>query len=84
MKATSITVTKLRSNLSSVLNGVNKDNPIQIISRYGQQAHVIVDIDKFEDLLACNDSAYLKEIAQARQQIIQGDIFTFEDAFKNL
>lgn len=81
MKTKSITVTKLRSNLSSVLNAINKDNPIQIISRYDKQEHVIVDIDKFEDLLALNDPQYIKEIAQARRQIFNNDVLILKDAF---
>lgn len=84
MKARLVNATKLRDNLSGVLDATNKDNPVQIISRRGKQEHAIVNLDKLEDLLAASDPEYLEEIAQARRQASSGDVFALEDVFGDL
>lgn len=84
MKAKPINATKLRHNLSGVLDATNKDTPIQIISRRGKQEHAIVNLDKLEDLLAASDPKYLEEIAEARRQSAAGDVFTIEGVFGDL
>ena len=84
MKTKLVNATKLRDNLSGVLDATDKDNPVQIISRRGKQEHAIVNLDKLEDLLAANDPKYLKEIARARQQAASGEVFALEDVFGDL
>ena len=84
MKTKLVNVTKLRDNLSGVLDATDKDNPVQIISRRGKQEHAIVNLDKLEDLLAANDPKYLKEITRARQQAASGEVFALEDVFGDL
>ena len=84
MKAKIVASTKLRENLSAVLDAVNKHHPFFIISRRGKQEHAIVNLEKLEDLLAASDPVYLKDIAEARRQAANGEIFSLEDAFGNL
>lgn len=84
MKAKIIASTKLRENLADILDAVNKDQPVLIISRRGKQEHAIVDLDKLEDLLATGDPDYLKDIAESRQQAADGELFALEDVLGNL
>ena len=81
MNVKTVSATKLRDNIASVLNSVDKDQSICIIARRGKQEHAIVNLDKLEDLLAASDPAYLAEIAAARQQAATGELFALEDTF---
>ncbi len=84
MKAKVVASTKLRENLADILDAINKDQPVVIISRRGKQEHAIVDLGKLEDLLATGDPNYLKDIAEARRQAADGEIFALEDVLGNL
>lgn len=84
MKTRLINATKLRDNLSDVLDATDKNNPVHIISRRGKQEHAIVNLDKLEDLLAASDPDYLKDIAKARRQAASGEVFSLEDVFGEL
>ena len=83
MGAKSITATNLRSNLAAALNSVSK-NDVLIITRRGKKERAIVDIDKYEDLLAASDPGYLASIKKAREQYKKGEVISFSDAFGNL
>ena len=83
MGAKTITATNLRSNLSAALNSVSK-NDVLIITRRGKKERAIVDIDKYEDLLAASDPEYLASIKRAREEYKKGEVVSFNDAFGNL
>ena len=83
MGAKTITATNLRSNLSAALNSVSK-NDVLIITRRGKKEQAIVDIDKYEDLLAASDPEYLASIKRAREEYKKGEVVSFNDAFGNL
>jgi len=83
MSTKTIAAAKFRNNFASTLNAVN-DNDILIITRRGKKERVLVDLDKFEDLLAASNPEYLKSIAEARKQAKAGEVFTMDEAFGNL
>lgn len=83
MNARTITASNLRSNLAAALSSVNKDN-VLIVTRRGKQERAIVDIDKYEDLLATSDPKYLDSIKKAREEYKKGAVISFNDAFGNL
>ena len=84
MNIKTVSTSKLRNNLADVLGTIDKRHPFCIITRRGRQEHAIINLDKLEDLLAANDPKYLKEIAEARRQVADGEIFSFEDVFGNV
>lgn len=83
MSAKTIAAAKFRENFASTLNSVG-DNDVVIITRRGKKERVLVDIDKFEDLLAASDPEYIKSIAKAREEAKKGEVFTLEEVFGNL
>ena len=84
MKVKIVSSTNLRDNLADVLKAIDKDHPFHIITRRGKQKYAIISLDKLEDLLAANDTEYLKEITEARQQAAKGEVFALEDVFNGL
>ncbi len=83
MGAKTITASNLRSNLATALNSVGK-NDVLIVTRRGKKERAIVDLDKFEDLLAAGDPKYLSSIKKAREQYKKGEVVSFNEAFGNL
>jgi len=83
MGAKTITATNLRSNLAAALNSLSK-NDVLIVTRRGKKERAIVDIDKYEDLLAASDPEYLASIKRAREEYKKGEVVSFNDAFGNL
>lgn len=83
MGAKTITASNLRSNLAAALNSVSKNN-VLIVTRRGKKERAIVDLDKYEDLLAASDPKYLESIKKAREQYKKGQVVSFNDAFGNL
>ena len=79
-----VSSTKSRNNIASILDAVDRDHPICIIARRGKEEHAIVNLDKLEDLLAANDPKYLEEIAAARKQVADGEVFALKDVFGNI
>ena len=83
MKVKFINSTKLRQNLADIFRVLDGDTTL-IISRRGKQTHALIDIDAYEDLLAASNPEYLKDIAQARQQVASGDILNYSEVLENL
>lgn len=83
MTAKTITASNLRSNLAAALNSVSRDE-VLIVTRRGKKDRAIVDIDKYEDLLAASDPAYLASIVRAREEYKKGEVVSFNEAFGNL
>ena len=83
MGAKTITATNLRSNLAAALNSLSK-NDVLIVTRRGKKERAIVDIDKYEDLLAASDPEYLASIKRAREEYKKGEVVSLNDAFGNL
>lgn len=83
MGTRTITASKLRSNLATALNSVSK-NDVLIITRRGKKERAIVDLDKYEDLLAASDPIYLESIKKAREEYKKGEVVSFNEAFGNL
>ena len=81
MRIKIISITRLRSNLSDILNATNKKQPIHIISRRGKPECAIVDLEKLEELLSVSDPQHLKDIATAREQVKKGEVAEMRDFF---
>ncbi|MBI2008816.1 type II toxin-antitoxin system Phd/YefM family antitoxin [Candidatus Saccharibacteria bacterium] len=83
MGTKTIGASKLRSNLAAALNSLG-GNDVLIVTRRGKKERAIVDIDKYEDLLAASDPQYLASIKKAREEYKKGEVVNFNDAFGNL
>lgn len=83
MSTKTIAAAKFRNSFASTLDAISDDD-VLIITRRGKKERVLVDLDKFEDLLAASDPKYLKEIAEARRQAANGEVFTMDEVFGNL
>ncbi|OGL37059.1 hypothetical protein A3E49_02930 [Candidatus Saccharibacteria bacterium RIFCSPHIGHO2_12_FULL_49_19] len=83
MGTKTINISKLRDNLADALDAVSEDE-VLIITRRGKKEKAIIDIDKLEDLLSVNDPEFLRSIADAREQIKRGEVYTFEEVFGGL
>ena len=80
MGTKTVSASDLRSNLADALDAVNKDE-ILIVTRRGKKERAIIDLDKLEDLLAANDTEYLKTIKEARES---KEYFSHEEVFGDL
>ncbi|OGL35043.1 hypothetical protein A3F65_01735 [Candidatus Saccharibacteria bacterium RIFCSPHIGHO2_12_FULL_47_16b] len=83
MGTKTISASKLRNNLADALDSIS-DDEVLIVTRRGKKERAIVDLDKLEDLLAASDPKYLESIAEAREQIKKGEVYSFEEVFGNL
>lgn len=83
MSTKTINTTDLRNNLSATLESVGKDDIIFIKSRGKLTGKAIIDDELLEDLLLLQDSEYVTSIAKARDEIKQGDTYTFDEVFGN-
>lgn len=83
MSTKTIAAAKFRNNFASTLDAINDDD-VLIITRRGKKERVLVDLDKFEDLLAASNPNYLKEIEEARKQAENGEVFSMDEVFGNL
>lgn len=83
MNAKTISVAKLRSNLSDALDSLD-DESVLVVTKRGKDQVAIIDIDRFEDLLAASDPEYLESIAEAREQVKRGEVFTHDEVFGDL
>lgn len=81
MSTKTIDTTELRNNLSATLEAVGKDDIVFIKSRGKLTGKAIVDDELLEDLLLLQDGEYLAGIAEARKEVKQGDIYTFDEVF---
>lgn len=80
-----VQTTTLRNNLSDVLAAVEQKKPnwLLVIGRRKTRA-ALVNLDFFEDLLACSSPQYLKSIKEARQQTKKNKLFTHQEVFGEL
>lgn len=76
-----IPTTTLRDNLSDAIKEVSKKEKYFIVTKKGRPVSTIVDLDFFEDLLACSSSKYLKSIREAREDYKKGKVFSHEQVF---
>jgi PHD/YefM family antitoxin component YafN of YafNO toxin-antitoxin module len=83
MSTKTITASRLRSNLAEALNSINK-NDVLIVTRRGKKERAIIDLDKFEDLIATSNPKYLASIKKARAEYKRGEVYSFDEAFGNL
>ncbi len=83
MSTKTITISRLRDNLAAAFNEISKED-VLIVTRRGKTEHAIVDLDKFEDLLASSDPQYLKTIQKAREEYRKGEVLRFDEAFGNV
>ncbi len=81
MDTKSIDTTDLRNNLSATLKSLARDDVLFIKSRGKLTGKVIIDDEILEDLLLLKDEEYLKDIAEARQQAKEGNVYTFDEVF---
>lgn len=79
-----LTTTTLRNNLKDALKEVSKKKDYLLVTRKGKITTAIVNIDLFEDLLACADKKYLKSIKKAREEYQKGEYFTHDEVFGNI
>lgn len=80
-----VQTTTLRNNLSDILKTIERKKPgwLLIAGRNKTRA-ALVNLDLFEDMLACSSPRYLKSIKAAREQIKQRKYFTHEEVFGEL
>ncbi len=83
MSTKTITATKLRSNMAAAFDSISTDD-VLIVTRRGHKERAIIDLDKFEDLLAASDPEFLKSIKKARAEYQSGDTFSLDEAFGNI
>lgn len=81
MGTKTIDTTDLRNNLSATLKAAGKDDIIFIKNRGKLTGKAIIDDELLEDLLLLQDSDYVASIAQARDEVKKGDIYTFDEVF---
>ena len=81
MSTKTIDTTELRNNLSATIKSLSKEDVLFIKSRGKLTGKVIIDDEILEDLLLLQDEDYIKEIAEARQQIKDGNTYTFDEVF---
>lgn len=81
MSTKTIDTTDLRNNLAATLEAVGKDDIIFIKNRGKLTGKAIIDDELLEDLLLMQDGEYIASIAQARQEIKQGDVYSFDEVF---
>ena len=80
MGTKTIAAAKFRNNFSGTLEAVGDDD-VLIITRRGKKERVLVDIDKFEDLLAASNPEYLKSIKEAREG---KEVFSHKEVFEDI
>lgn len=71
----------LRNNLADALKEVSKKKDYLLVVRKGKITTAIVNIDLFEDLLACTNKKYLKSIQDARKEYQKGKYLTHDQVF---
>lgn len=76
-----VTNTILRNNLADALALVEKKKDYVLVSNRGKIKSAIVNIDMLEDLLALANPKYLEDIKEARKNIENGELYTFEEVF---
>lgn len=81
MSTKTIDATDLRNNLSDTLKAHSKGDILFIRSRGKLTGKVIIDDDLLEDLLLLTNKEYLKDIRDSRQQIKNGETYSFDEVF---
>ncbi len=81
MSIKTIDKTDLRNNLASTINALGRDDILFIKSRGKLTGKAIIDDELLEDLLLMQDGNYIASIAKARNEIKQGDVYTFDEVF---
>ena len=81
MSTKTIDTSDLRNNLSSTIKSLGKQDILFIKSRGKLTGKVIIDDEILEDLLLMQDAKYVKDIAAAREEIKNGDTYTFDEVF---
>ena len=81
MSTKTIDASMMRKNLSEALDTVRDTKSILLVKRRGNVESALIDIDMLEDLLAVQDPAYLKSIAEARAS---KEWYTPEEVFGDL
>lgn len=81
MSTKTIDATDLRNNLSTTINSLSKNDILFIKSRGKLTGKVIIDDELLEDLLLLQNTGYLKDIADARQEIRRGASYSFDEVF---
>lgn len=76
-----VSSTILRNNLADSLSLVEDKKDYILVSNRGKIKSAIVNIDMLEDLLALANPKYLADIKEARENIKEGELYTFEDIF---
>lgn len=76
-----VSSTVLRNNLADSLSLVENKKDYILVSNRGKVKLAIVNIDMLEDLLALTNPGYLADIKEARENIKNGELYTFEEVF---
>jgi hypothetical protein len=81
MSTKTIDTTDLRNNLAGTINALGRDDILFIKNRGKLTGKAIIDDELLEDLLLMQDGDYIASIAKARNEIKQGDVYTFDEVF---
>ena len=81
MSTKTIDASDMRKNLSQALDAVRDQKNIILVKRRGKVESALIDIDSLEDMLAIQNSEYVKSIAEARAN---KKTYTPEEVFGDL
>ena len=80
-----ISVRKLRSHLAEVLNDVGTHLDRYVISKRGKPEAILMCIDDYEGWLETleimSDKKAMQDIKEARKEIAEGKVCSFEEVF---
>ena len=82
----SMTVTEAKAHLLEIIRKADESMQHIIISKNGKPKAIIMSIDEYEGWLETleiiSDKAAIKDIEEARKELKEGKVYTFEEVFK--
>jgi PHD/YefM family antitoxin component YafN of YafNO toxin-antitoxin module len=83
MTTKTIDATDLRNNLGEAIDIAAAGDTL-LVKKRGKLRVAMINLDRYEDLLAASDPDYRRSIAEARAQYQKGEVFTLEEAFGDI
>ncbi len=79
-----INATNLRSNLSEALDDVVASREPTLVRRRSHADVALVSVEMLEELMELHDPEYVKSIQAAREDVKQGNTFSYDEVFGQL
>lgn len=83
MTTKTIDATDLRNNLSQALLSIAGGETL-LVKKRGKLQVAMVDLDRYEDLLAASNPKNLQAIKEARAQYAAGNVLSFDEVFGDI